>query len=163
MSDLPLDLGDWVDAASDALVESAEALLGMETKLAASSTTYPTLGADRWGVLLPFSAEGYSLHVGLISTTAGCKALTDAMLGPDDWSEDEVADAVGEVVNVMAGMMHGDLLHRDETIDFGLPVVMQAHLFDGHSSESTVLAAGIGGIEFDLILMMTALQPGKVC
>lgn len=162
MSEVPLGLGDWVAAASEALIESAEVLLGMDTKLASSTTMYPTTGSDRWGVLLPFFAQTYSLHLGLMSTSAGCKGLTDAMLGPDDWSDEDIADAVGEIVNVMAGLMRGVLIERDDTIDFGFPIVMQGHLVGGRSSESSVMVASIGDIECDLVVMMTALQPGKV-
>jgi chemotaxis protein CheX len=63
---------------------------------------------------------GWSGHITLDVSRAGADVLTRRMLLSDEVSQDDVADAVGELVNVLGGNVKGLLLEESA---LGLPQV----------------------------------------
>ncbi len=76
----------------------------------------------------------------------------------DDPSREDMADAVGEIVNIIAGIMQRDLAEQVPEIQLGLPIFVAGEvvrhpaqeaansdvMFDGTSAKVVVLRAAAG-------------------
>ncbi|MSP25834.1 MAG: hypothetical protein EXR75_11870 [Myxococcales bacterium] len=77
------------------------------------------------GAYLPLISEHECLHVGLFSTRAGADSLSRTLLGisPERaLSDGDIADAIGEIVNIFGGVMQRALQGELKRVDLGLPV-----------------------------------------
>lgn len=79
-----------------------------------------------FGAWLPIKAGNEPLHIGILSSEDGCSRMTRSLLfmepDEDDPSQEDMADAVGEIVNIIAGIMQRDLAGEVPEIELGLPI-----------------------------------------
>jgi len=68
-----------------------------------------------------------SMHLGLVSSSAGCRTLARGLLhapGDEELSDSEVVDGVNELVNILAGKVKARMVGRDGTLRLGLPMFL---------------------------------------
>ncbi len=112
-----------------------------------------------FGAWLSIKAGNDPLHIGILSSEEGCTSMTRSLLfmEPDeeDPSREDMADAVGEIVNIIAGIMQRDLAGEVPEIQLGLPIFVAGEvvrhpaqeaansdvMFDGTSAKVVVLRA----------------------
>jgi len=129
-----LTLGHWRSAIQAAAKEVATYALsyasavvkdpvGLEAATAMIGAHIPLVGSG--------SGSGQAFDLALVASADDCQALSRAILciGPGPALRDaEVADAVGEIVNMLAGAMKRGLSGLGADLALGLPIFIHGYL-----------------------------------
>lgn len=121
-----LSITDWRDALIAAANELATTSLGYaEGEILSTSATLPRIPL---GSFVALTGERTSVQIGLAGSQGHCMLLARAMfcMAPEDedLGDEDLADALGEMVNVLAGGVKIRLTGRVETLNIGLPIVV---------------------------------------
>ena len=119
------DIESYIATATAGFGEIAESLLG------APSARLPDgerlTAATRFTAFVPVLANEKTIYVGVGSSLAGAVVATRSFLGfeptDDDPSVEDVADAVGELANMTAGVVQRELAEYGKS-ELGLPVTL---------------------------------------
>ncbi len=154
-----LTLEAWLEAAIGALNEVATSSLGT-APIERSEGSMP----EEAGAFLPLFSDHESIHVGLFSTRAGAAALPRSLLGmgpEDELSDSDIADAVGEIVNIFGGVMQRALHGELKRVDLGLPVFIWGLVAPTERLKRLDGGVMIGDVPAKLILLRGAVElPG---
>lgn len=83
------------------------------------------------GAHIPMIGAGKAYDLALVATADGCLGLSRAILcaGPTAALKDaEVADAVGEIVNMLAGAVKRRLSGQRADLELGLPIFVHGYI-----------------------------------
>ena len=83
------------------------------------------------GAHIPMIGGGQAFDLALVASPAGCQALSRAILCMAEGAavrDAEVADAVGEIVNMLAGSMKRKLSGLGADLTLGLPIFIHGYL-----------------------------------
>lgn len=122
-------LKDWLDAVVLAAKQVSSNPLGFasEAEVVAYTADVP---ADQMGAYLPFEGGDDLLWLCLFADTRGAQSLSRALfaLGPDedDLPPDEVGDAIGEILNIVAGLVKSQMEPRGVSCTIGLPQFLES-------------------------------------
>ena len=155
MSENGLALDGWLDLALEGTKETvAMCLVGKEVNL-----QQRRLGAPRFttGTMLPLVTSNMTMYVCLFTTPAGCEALAKGLLGMEDGDEEEIAgeevrDAFGEIVNILAGLMQTKLGDIYSGIELALPCFLEGKVVHEPTDKAAVAEIDIGGLEAELLV-----------
>jgi hypothetical protein len=110
------------------------------------------LPSDLPGAYLPIvGARGASVYVGWLASNSGCEALAHAFVGDVSLgtpSHAEVVDAMGEIVNIVAGAVKRRMLAQDPTLLLGLPIYATSPIrpVTGRALATQITCGSIGGV-----------------
>ncbi|MDP6839465.1 MAG: chemotaxis protein CheX, partial [Planctomycetota bacterium] len=125
-----LSTEQWLTVALEALKDSALGSFAAEGVFVTPEDS--ALAAEHSGAYVPLMAGDESMQVGLLTSEAGCEALTRALLAmePDEAAPglEDVVDAVGEIVNIVAGVMQRQLAEEGLFGEIGLPIFVEGHV-----------------------------------
>jgi hypothetical protein len=125
-----LTLGQWRTAVEGAATEIATRALSFP-----GVVVQDPVGAERSaamiGAHIPLIGGGQAFEMSLVSSEEGCEALSRAILcltaGPA-LREVEIVDAIGEIVNMLAGSMKRRLAGHGAHLALGLPIFVRGYL-----------------------------------
>ena len=146
---------DWLDAAVTSAEELATVALGFDgAELIGKRDDFPT---ELRSAIIALVSDTISVQLGIASTKEGCQHLARALLAmepdEDDLPEDDVADAVGEVANIVAGQVKSMMGSADSPIKLGLPLFISGR-FDHPDNVETALAdIRVGSVPVTLIVL----------
>jgi len=83
------------------------------------------------GAWVPLVGNTFSLQLGLVSTDDGCQSIARKLLnlGPEaPLTEEEMADAIRETVNILAGMSKITIEGDVPKSTLGLPIFIDGHI-----------------------------------
>jgi hypothetical protein len=85
-------------------------------------------GRDKIGAHLPLLGGPRALELALVGTEAACRAVAGAMLqsAPESLAMPEVADAMGEALNMLGGAIKRRFNSPD--LELGLPLFVLGHV-----------------------------------
>jgi CheY-specific phosphatase CheX len=139
MSKVPLT--EWVEALVVAANELATGSLGFEEGSVVG--TESSLSSVVSGSLVALVGQQSSVEVGICATKDNCVKLARSFLGmePEDeeLSSSDLDDALGEMANVLAGVLKSQLNGRVPPLQLGLPIVL--HGLVGASSSAEMVVA----------------------
>lgn len=119
---------DWLAAAEDSFREVAATALAFRdvTSVARAATAPAGLG----GAYVQLMSERELVVVGLCAAEVNLRHVSGALVGCSgaDLSHADVTDAVGEVVNMLAGGVKRRLVAAHPGLQLGLPLFIQGHL-----------------------------------
>lgn len=148
-----LEIADWMEAIEKALDEVAVGVFGCSIALKGRLENPPPGAA---GAYMNLVGPNGGVQIGLVSSPDGCQALSRAMLSMEPsagpLSAEEVADAVCEIVNILAGAVKARVRDRVASLQLGLPT-----FFHGPAQRTDrlgVAAAGVKIGEVDAALLM---------
>jgi hypothetical protein len=158
MSGGGLAIDGWLDLAEAATKQVVDTCLA-GAALAAKGRRFgrppPHPNTDRLGVVLPVVTHTMTMYVCLFSTDAGCTTLARSLLGmgPDDEAlpPEAVHDAIGEIVNILAGAMQGELGKVYPGIELALPCIIHGDVVNA-TENCGVADIDIGGVTAELIV-----------
>jgi len=107
---------------------------------------------DLSGVYLPIVGRGGDVvYVGWLASSAGCEAMARALLGGlavGPLSQAEILDAMGEIVNIVAGAVMRRMRLVDGSLALGLPIRAGSPLVPaGERTQATrVVCGGVDGV-----------------
>lgn len=112
----------WLSATANSLLEV------VETYFDVGSMTEATFdeGAEvpRCGTMIGLVSDDNAVQMMLVATKPGAEILARALLGfePDEEIEPgDLADAIGEIINIVAGMVKTELNDQDRDLNLTLP------------------------------------------
>jgi CheY-specific phosphatase CheX len=119
-------LGSWLADLEGSVEEIATTALGLPgMTIDGRHEAAPQLHGAYLGLVGPTGA----VQIGLASSQAGCQALAKGLMGmgPEEAAlpENEVADAVCEIINIVAGAFKARLRDRASPLQMGLPVFIR--------------------------------------
>ncbi len=148
-----LSMQDWINAMADATGELATSTLGFEgCSIRETGSVYPDGMA---GSLLSLTNTQDSIQVGILSTPEGCRNLAKSMLGmgpEEDLTDGDMADAVSEAINIVAGGVKRRL-SGDSPLQLGLPLFINGRIEPGDRQEPMFAKAMVGPIEICLVVL----------
>ena len=124
----PLDIstGAIIEHSVKALIETLESMLGEHFK-PTGAEELPS-GEDLIAATLSFSYEGGGWHLGLLASHEHGQLLTREVFALDSDEEvldDDLADALGEVINILAGFVKESFDREGLAVQFGLPIFVE--------------------------------------
>ncbi|MEQ8762603.1 MAG: chemotaxis protein CheX [Planctomycetota bacterium] len=149
----PVTIQDWTDATRAAVEEFATTALGY------SDVEFRVYDQDQLpdgvsGAYIPMVSEGVSVQIGVIARSQGCEEIARALLcmEPEDGELDpsDMVDALGEIVNILAGVVKGRLIEREPSIRLGLPVFLHGRIELNGSYEHSVTQMSLGPVDAQL-------------
>ncbi|HEY5962319.1 MAG TPA: chemotaxis protein CheX [Polyangiaceae bacterium] len=121
-----LQPADWLDATLAAATEFSETTLGSGL---GDTEAIRKLPENLTGCFVALVGQEESLQIGVASDPRGCQVLAQALFASDDPLPDtDVADALGEIANIMAGGVKKRSGESNRGMALGLPIVMEGHV-----------------------------------
>jgi Chemotaxis phosphatase CheX len=149
----PVTTEVWMDRILEAVDEVAGTTFDSVANDVERSNRLPV---NREGSLLPVQKGSESLHLGVLSDKQGCIALTRGLLQMDadeEIGDEDIADAVGEIVNIVAGVMQRALDGDGEGVTLGYPVYVRGEIIAPHKSETLCATLNFGPARADIIIV----------
>ncbi|MCA9665585.1 MAG: chemotaxis protein CheX [Myxococcales bacterium] len=151
----------WLDAAVSGFDELAVSML--EANGVEKGEDTEALSNDQCGAVIALVPEqGDSIELGLFSNREGVTRLSRALLGMeegDELSEDEVADCVGELINIVAGNAKG--ANGNSTYRLGMPVYVAGPLRPGSRAKFSGCGVRMDDIEVTLCVLSPSFASTK--
>jgi len=125
-----LTVAQWRTAVEGAANEIATYALSL-SGAAVQDPTDPERASSMIGAHIPLVGGGQAFDLALVSSADGCLALSRAILcaGPAAALRDtEIADAVGEIVNMLAGAVKRRLSGHRADLELGLPIFLHGYI-----------------------------------
>ena len=141
----------WLTSFRDAAGEVAKGSL----RLGAEPVKREASPDPQPGAYISLLSEEHSVHLGLSSSPDGCRALARGLLGirPDQPIEDqEVADGVREVMNMVAGKVKSKMAARDGALQMGLPMFLASAAHPSPDGESAAAELQLGSVDCTLVV-----------
>jgi hypothetical protein len=154
-------VSDWVAAMADASTELALSL-GMDGVEVLGWHDVPPTGMA--GAYIPLLGEDQTLQLALLATPDGCAELSRLLLGldpSDNVSDADVADAVGELVNIVAGGVKQRMQDSAGLLRLGLPVFINGYVQRTQLLEIALASARFGPVDTHLMALRAALPSNR--
>ena len=152
-------VSDWVAAMADASTELALSL-GIDGVEVLGWHDLPPTGMA--GAYIPLLAEDQTLQLALLASPAGCADLSRLLLGmdaEDTVTDADIADAVGELVNIVAGGVKQRMQDASGAggLRLGLPVFIHGYVQPTQQLEVSLASVRIGTVDAHLMALRAAL------
>ena len=154
-------VSDWVAAMADASTELALSLGIDGVELLGWHDVPPTGMA---GAYIPLLGEDQTLQLALLATPEGCADLSRLLLGlepSDEVADADVADAVGELVNIVAGGVKQRMQDQAGVLRLGLPVFINGYVQRTQQLEIALASARMGDVGVHLMALRSALPSNR--
>lgn len=160
---LPISATGWLEAASASLAQVGEAM-GLATETIGDvSERCEQVAGSYISLVSPTNA----LQVGVLMSKQGCRKLAAHLLGISDHEaaalpDSDVADGVGELVNMLVGLMKTMVQSQDTDLRLGLPMFLFGEVQTGKRASQCGLDCRIGGIPCSVIVVMHEAKPAAM-
>ncbi len=142
-----------------AVVDTLVIQVGLEIEVD-SSPSDPREANVEYGSAIALTSENGGWQLAVMASQDSCNILTKALFAMEDDEEPEMADladAIGEVANVAAGVLKASRAKAGQAVQLGLPLFMQgSSCIDFFASGITGMAQtirGDGGMEAHVIII----------
>jgi hypothetical protein len=125
-----LTLAQWRIAVEGAAVEIATYALSFPGAVVQDPVGLECASA-MIGAHIPLIGGGQAFDLALVASGDGCQALSRAILGASIGTalrDAEVADAVGEIVNMLAGSVKRRMAGLGAELELGLPLFLHGYI-----------------------------------
>lgn len=142
------------------LAQWRTAIEGAATEIALNAFSFPgavvsdpvshEAAAAMIGAHIPVLGSVGAFDLALVSSREGCQALSRAILyaSPDQVLKDtEVADAIGEVVNMLAGAVKRRMTGLGAELELGLPIFFHGYIQPTERLSVVALPTRFGVVE----------------
>lgn len=122
-----LSSAEWMEALRDTMNEVATTALNLPACQVSPISTRTPRGIE--GAYLALVGQEDAIQIGLTSSAEGCQALSKALLAmaadDADLEPPDVADAMCEIVNIIAGGLKARVHGMMSPIKLGLPIFVK--------------------------------------
>ncbi len=111
------------------------------------------------GSFIPLVAPTESIQVGLVSSPAGCEALARQLMqmpADEALSQADMADALAEAANILAGFVKRNMQDHVTPVQLGLPLCVNGYLETSDRMRAAVTKVRMGTVEAALIVLRAA-------
>lgn len=110
------------------------------------------------GAYLALISPEVQLQIGIAAAREDCTRLAGALMMMDaddpELTESVVADAFGELVNILGGALKTEMEPRYTALTLGLPTMIHGHITANERQELQVTRVDLGETEAYLIVLM---------
>ena len=151
----PASLEEWMNAAVASAEELATVALGFD----GSGVIGPrnALSDNLTTAMIALVGDKSSVQLGMASSQDGCQQMARALLcmepDEDDLPQDDVSDAIGEAVNIVAGQVKRIISGPDSTMKLGLPLIVHGRFESSDDVESSIMDMTIGPVPVSLLVL----------
>jgi CheY-specific phosphatase CheX len=146
----PFSLDDWLQAALGAAEECSKTTLGC----ALNTSEQPRLPPELTGCFVALVGDSGSLQIGFGSDPAGCQTLAKALFASEvDLPEEDVSDALGEIVNIIAGGVKKRMSAVQPPLAIGLPIVMRGQVRLSERQQVLEAEVSLGDVPVRLLVL----------
>jgi CheY-specific phosphatase CheX len=150
-------VNDWMNAVLAASEELAVSMLGFESADVIQMTEQ--LPKEGTAAHIALVGENVAAQVGIVTSAEHCQELARALMGmeedEEDLQEDEVADAVSEMANIMAGQVKTRMAEANNIVNLGLPIFVRGELsFKEEGTELLAAEAKLGDIPVTFLVLL---------
>jgi Chemotaxis phosphatase CheX len=148
-------LNDWLEAMKKSASEFAQTTLGLPG-IVVSPESDSLSWEDTIGAYVPWVSDDQSVQIGLITTPENCYQLARSLLGlteNDELTEEDMADAVREIVNILAGMSKSIIGGNVSASNMGLPVFINGYILLTKTQRSSSELIRLGNISCYLFVL----------
>ena len=141
-------MDQWLNS----LVDSTEEVIrtGLGFKGVRTLNKQATVPKNGYGAYMPLLSDDLSLHIAISSDLSGCQILAKALLGlgPEakNLSEPDIADAMGEIANMIAGLFKRQMTAEYQGLKLGIPVFVVGHIGVAEVQEMVVAKVRMGPV-----------------
>ena len=148
-------LDDWMSAAVTSAEELATVALGFDGATFVGKRD--TMPLNVKSAVVALIGDTASVQLAFAATESGCQQLARALLSmepdEDDLPEDDMVDAVSEVVNIMAGQVKRIVGGADSTMKMGLPLFVHGKFEGADDVETAIADINIGPVSVILLIL----------
>ena len=156
MSDIAT-LREWVNAAELAAAEVATTALCCSQVQLATRSLQPQ--QSLFGAYVPLVASDCQAQIGVVAEWQACQSLARALFGmePDSEleAESDVADALGEIANMIAGGVKTRMNAHVPGLNTGLPLCVSGHVEPSTGAEQAALVLSFDGVLASVIVLLS--------
>jgi CheY-specific phosphatase CheX len=147
--------GAWLGDLEEAFGEVASAALGVErVEVTGRGEAAP---ATWQGAYLGLVGPAGGFQIGVASDEGGCQSLAKGLLGMEPGAGPlpaaEMADALCEIVNIVAGAFKGRVRGRTAALQMGIPVFFHGSVQETDRTALRVAEIRAGGVPAALVLV----------
>ncbi|MBU0756292.1 MAG: chemotaxis protein CheX [Planctomycetes bacterium] len=148
----------WLESMSESMVELAVTTLGMEESAIRVEGSCDVPPQNKSGAYLAMVSIDESIQIGVVSDKAGCKSISGAMLCMEpeeleELSDPDIADTMGEVVNILAGMVKIKMSESRPNITLGLPIFLDGNIKPNPHQDLGAIKIMVGETETHLVVV----------
>lgn len=131
-----------------------------------ATTTFDTVANDvqhlsgmpagREGSLLAVTRGSEAVQLGVMADQDGCIALTRALLQmeeDEEVGEEDISDAVGEIINILAGVVQRSLDGNGPHVALGYPMYVKGQVHPPGNAEARYASINLGPARADLMVV----------
>lgn len=147
----PAEWRTAVEGAAKELATNALSLPGATVQAAVDAERASSL----IGAHIPLVGGGKAFDLSLVSSPEGCRSLARAILYMAEGAalrDAEVADAVGEIVNMLAGSVKRRLSNQCADLVLGLPLFIHGYIEPSDRLQVIALPTQFGKIETMVVI-----------
>lgn len=151
----------WMEVLLAAAREVATTALGLTVSERLGEAATLTSGLE--GAYLALVGQEDSIQIGIASSPEGCAALAKALLGmtsDDDLPDSDMADALCEIVNILAGVVKRNVVARAASMTLGLPLFVKGVVQPTERIVLTLTDVCIGEVHAILVLIRPRCRDG---
>ncbi len=113
------------------------------------------------GSLLSVQKGPESLYLGVLCDQDDCKALTRALLQMEEHEElveEDITDAIGEIINILAGVVQRSMDGAGSAVTLGLPVYIRGEIIAPARSEARFASINLGPAQAAIVVVRGELN-----
>ncbi len=151
------NIQDWLDAVIEASDELASVALGLDnTELIGIKEAPPENDGSAYIALV---GEKTSIQLGILSNKEGCQLMARTLLAmepeEEDLEESEVADAVSEIANILAGQVKTIMAQKDASVNLGIPIFVHGGIEVTEAMNIAAADMKLGSIPVTFLVLKT--------
>ena len=153
-----INVSHWLSAIESSLDEIAKTTLGFDGCFPGDARTdSPELS----GGYVALVGQHTAVQVAVAAEPAVCKQVAATLLcmepnEADELTEADVADALGELVNMVAGGVKTQMASTDPGLSLGLPLVVHGRIEESSATQAAMRDAKLGPYDVTLVLVADA-------
>jgi CheY-specific phosphatase CheX len=160
MTEMSDHLAKWVTACVDSAKELASVALGIDQ--VAVNDIVAAMPSDQPIALIALAGSQSSVQLGISASHEGCQAISKKLLGMEldepDLESGEVADAMGEAANILAGQVKSLMTSVDSTLNLGIPIFIRGQIDKSADSEVGLANIRIADIPVGVVVIISSEQ-----
>ncbi len=163
MTQTEITTQNWLDAAIQSIEETATCALGCDgVKIIKTSNEFPS---DLAGSFIGLMGSRVSIQLGITATNETCQLLAKALFGMDSDDEElppaDVADAVGEIANIMIGVVKGIMSEKESNMQIGLPIFFEGNITLTDKQEVAVAEIQLDSLNTHIVVITPSVGETK--
>lgn len=153
MIETKIKIADWAKVTTKAAEETLREVLAMESVKVIDGEV--DFSENYSGAYIPLTSQDYKLQIGLASNSQGCNLLTKQLLGTEPESKEDLADSIGEIVNMIVGAVKNEVNEKIKDLKIGLPIYVIGTIHPTENMERTRINIKLDDVTVQIIILQS--------